>query len=236
MPWISPHNCHEKRPRREPDITRRKCCEKLAATRHIRSLFGKMRKTAVCSAVDRKSQATSPRAGPPPSRLGWGCGWAEGASAVVPAPNVAVGFRAPRASRGARFLLPGSPPRVTSTGCLCYFHRGRGKGRLHIFPEAVARPGRGRCPLSAAGAAVPCTRTHASTPYGALERRNPLKYFHIRPKIYALGVYFRAPAESAATAGSAAGRAGTGSTPTCPPTQQPPAPPQLTKANHWVCN
>ena len=72
MPWISHHNCHEKRPRREPDITRRKCCEKLAATRHIRSLFGKMRKTAVCSAVDRKSQATSPRAGPPPSRPGRG--------------------------------------------------------------------------------------------------------------------------------------------------------------------
>jgi hypothetical protein len=42
--WISPHNCHEKRPRREPDITRRKCCEKLAATRHIRSLFWKNEK------------------------------------------------------------------------------------------------------------------------------------------------------------------------------------------------
>jgi hypothetical protein len=36
---------------------------------------------------------------------------------------------------------------VTSTGCLCYFHRGRGKGRLHISPEPVARPG---------GAAVRC--------------------------------------------------------------------------------
>ena len=164
MPWISPHNCHEKRPRREPDITRRKCCEKLAATRHIRSLFGKMRKTAVCSAVDRKSQATSPRAGPPPGRPGWGWGGG-GTSAVVPAPNVAAGCRAPRASRGARFLLTGPPPRVTSTCCLCYFHRGRGKGRLHIFSEAVARPGRGSCPLSAAGAAAPCTRTHASTPW-----------------------------------------------------------------------
>ena len=167
---------------------------------------------------------TIPAAGSPPStREGWGdndppvpqCG---GSSAQS-------GCQLSRASRGGRFLLPGPPPRVTSTGCLCYFHRGRGKGWLHISPEAVARPGRGRCPLSAAGAAVPCTRTHASTPYGALERRNPLKYFHIRPRIYALGVYFRAPAESAATAGSAAGRAGTGSTPTCPPTQQPPAPP-----------
>ena len=121
--------------------------------------FGKMIKTAVCSAVDRKSQGTSPRAGPPPSRPGWVGGWVGGGtSAVVPAPNVAAGCRAPRASRGGRFLLPGPPPRVTSTGCLCYFHRGRGKGRLHIFPEAVARPGRGSCPLSAAPAPTQARR------------------------------------------------------------------------------
>jgi hypothetical protein len=78
----------------------------------------------------------------------------------------------------------------------------------------------GRCPLSEPGAAAPTQARRG----GALERRNPLKYFHIHPKIYTRGVYFRAPAESAATAGSAAGRAGTGSKPTCPPTQQPPAP------------
>ena len=65
------------------------------------------------------------------------------------------GCQLSRASRGGRFLLPGPPPRVTSTGCLCYFHRGRGKGWLHISPEAVARPARGRCPLSEPGAAAP---------------------------------------------------------------------------------
>jgi hypothetical protein len=99
------------------------------------------------------------------------------------------GCRLSRASRGARFLLPAPPPRVTSTGCLCYFHRGRDKGRLHISPELW--PGRG-------GAAVRCRSPGPLYPYkhavvgrcGALERRNPLKYFHIHPKEYTLNVYF----------------------------------------------
>jgi hypothetical protein len=57
------------------------------------------------------------------------------------------GCRLSRASRGPGFSCCRTRPvRVTATGCLCYFHRGRGRGRLHISPVDVARP------LSAVGA------------------------------------------------------------------------------------
>ena len=142
------------------------------------------------------------------------------------------GCQLSRASRGGA-VSPAGPAAASHIHRMFVLLPQRSRQGLAAYiPRDCGQAGAG--PLSAVGARGRCT--HASTPYGALEIRNPLKYFHIRPKIYALGVYFRAPAGSAATAGSAAGRAGTGSTPTCPPTQQPPAPPQLTKANHWVCN
>jgi hypothetical protein len=108
-----------------------------------------------------------PAAGSPPSPRGGGGGRTthRHPSAVVPAPKAAAGSRE-RAGGGG--LSPAGPAAAS------HFHRGRGKGWLHISPEAVARPGRGRCPLSEPpGAAAPTQARRG----GALERRNPLKYF-----------------------------------------------------------
>jgi len=72
---------------------------------------------------------TPPRAGPPPGPSGG----ENGAPALQYGDSGAQsGCRLSRASRGPGFSCCRTrPARVTATGCLCYFHRGRGKGRLH---------------------------------------------------------------------------------------------------------
>jgi hypothetical protein len=125
------------------------------------------------------------------------------------------GCRLSRASRGPRFLLlPDPPARVTSTGCLCYFQRGRGKGRLHISPERLWP---GRCPLSEPGPAPAPTQARLG---GALERRNPListSIYTLHPKIYTLaGCIFSTPC-CLDLLPRRSRQPGAWGTPTCPP-------------------
>ena len=236
MPWISPHNCHEKRPRREPDITRRKCCEKLAATRHIRSLFGKMRKTAVCSAVDRKSQATSPRAGPPPSRLGWGWGWAEGLVRWFQRPTWL-----PASERRERAGGPGfscrarrresHPPDVCATST-------EAEARAGCIYSQRLWPGRGgaavRCRLP--GPLCPVPAPTQARRMGRLKDEIPLSTSIYAQKYTPWAYIFEPLLDLLPRRGRQPGARGRAARPPARPHSNPLHPPQLTKANHWVCN
>ena len=151
-------------------------------------------------------------------------------SAVVLAPKAAASSQ--ERAGGGRFLLPGPPPRVTSTGCLCYFHRGRGKGWLHISPEAVARPARGRCPLSEPGAAAPTQARRM----GRLKDEIPLSTSIYAQEYTPWAYIFEPLLDLLPRRGRQPGARGRAARPPARPHSNPLHPPPLTKANHWVCN
>jgi hypothetical protein len=148
MPWISPH----KLPSRGASAASKLCavckneqrCDPLTAI-----LAGK-----VLPALPRPAAAAQPPP-PPGGRTTHRC-----PSAVIPAPKAAAGCR--EQAGGPGFSCPGRRRESHPPAVLCYFHRGRGKTRLHIYiPRGCGQAGAG--PLSAVGSRGRCT--HASTPW-----------------------------------------------------------------------
>jgi hypothetical protein len=154
MPWISPHKCHHV----EQAASARAGCAICKMSNGGGPLAVILQRGRLPLAI--------PAAGSPPSPRGGGGGRTthRHPSAVVPAPKAAAGSRE-RAGGAGRFLLPGPPPRVTSTevearaGCI-YPQRlwpGRGgavvrcrsrPGPLHPRKHAVVGRSKGEIPLS----------------------------------------------------------------------------------------
>jgi hypothetical protein len=94
-------------------------------------------------------------------------------SAVIPAPKAAAGCReragVPVSPAAGPARRESHPPAVCATSTEAEARAGC------IYPQ---RQWPGRCPLSDPRAAAPTQARRG----GALERRNPLKYFHIFPR------------------------------------------------------
>ena len=185
-------SCHEKLPRCKPAQALRagasaaslalratQRCEPVDITS---KLLCKCKATAEKRPVDRNRSSkwccrNSPAGRPAARPLGGGERRTGPPSMVVPAPKVAVGCReragVPVSPAAGPARRESQPPAVCATSTEAEARAGC------IYPQGLWP---GRCPLSRSpGPRAAPTQAQARRG-GALERRNPLKYFHIRPK------------------------------------------------------
>jgi hypothetical protein len=135
----------------------------------------------VSGAVGTSPQPGGPPSAPPP-RGGGGTAHRRPPSAVVPAPKAAAGCR--ERAGGPGFSCCRTRRRESHPPAVCATSKEAEARPGCIYP---LRPWPGRAPVRCRrpGPLHP-RKTQARRGRGALERRNPLKYFDIHPKIYTL--------------------------------------------------